>query len=669
MHNLQADQARQVAPRQVATPVRRDAGFGDFFRYHGWLSPGIRLFRALSFQAKSAWISLAFLAPLAFALFYLWSAADGLIGVTNAERQGMTYSALAVKGIELAQLRRLAATTNPAALPDAQTQERDNFAAMSALQQQLGTPFKLEAAFRRASTMQAQLQRDPVAATVAATFDAHSAYIDALLDLNNAIADGSQLSLDPDLDTYHMMNIAILRGPLLGEMVARIGNKGMMAVHGDRLAPQQRDSLMEDMAVQQQLVKEIAASYQQGLASDGVAAASLDIKALVAAMKAQRDMLRAQVLGTAPGTDAPAYLALSSRVFDGMLAGRNKVAAELDGRLQVRIDRLTATIRYQLAVALAFVLVACYLLLSFYKVMMGGLQEVAGHLQQITEGNLTTSPAPWGSDEAAQLMQTMGRMQTSLRNMVGIVIDSSASVQVASEEIAAASNDLSRRTEETAASLEETASSMEEIGSTVQHTAEAVKHAAAIVNDNARAATRGGAVIAQVVTSMGGIDQSSRKIEEIISVIDGIAFQTNILALNAAVEAARAGEQGRGFAVVATEVRNLAHRSASAAKEIKVLIGDSMRQVQAGTLVAAEAATTIADMVSNAARIDSLMADVASSTAEQALGIAQVQRAMETLDTSTQQNAALVEETAAASGTLSDQAHRLNEEISFFKLR
>lgn len=665
MQNIQVYIDRKVAPQ----PVRGEAGFGDFFRYHGWLSPGIRLFRALSFQAKSAWISLAFLAPLIFALCYLWSAADGLIRVTSAERQGLTYSSLVVKGIKLAQLRRLAATTNPAALAGAQTQERANFDAMRAIQTQLGTAFNLEAAFRRASELHIQLQQSAVSPTQSATFDAHSAYIDVLLNLNIAIADGSQLSLDPDLDTYHMMNIAILRGPLQGEMVARIGNKGMMALISRQLAPYQRDSLMEDVAIQKQLVKEIAASYQQGLAADSVAAASLDIKALIAVMEAQREALKDQVLGKELSTDTPGYLALSNRVFDSVMAGQSTVAAELDGRLQARIDRLTATIRFQLAVALAFVLVACYLLLSFYKVMMGGLQEVAGHLQQITEGNLTTAPVPWGSDEAAQLMKTMGRMQTSLRNMVGIVIDSSSSVQVASEEIAAASNDLSRRTEETAASLEQTAASMEEIGSTVQHTAEAVKNAAAIVNNNAGSASRGGAVIAQVVSTMDGIQQSSRKIEEIISVIDSIAFQTNILALNAAVEAARAGEQGRGFAVVATEVRNLAHRSASAAKEIKVLIGDSMEQVRAGTTVAAEAATTIADIVSNAARIDTLMADVASSTAEQALGIAQVQRAMETLDTSTQQNAALVEETAAASGTLSDQAHRLNEEISFFKLR
>ena len=652
----------------VETISRKRLAIGGFFQYHGWLSPGIRLFRSLSFQAKSTWISLAFLAPLALALFYLWSAAESQINATASERLGLTYSDLVVKNLRIAQLRRLAATTRPNELPTAQAQERDNFEAVSKLQEKMGKQFSLDAAFSHVRQLHDQLQAQPVAANAQATFNAHSVYIDALLELNSAIADGSQLSLDPDLDTYHMMNIGILRGPMLDEMIARLRGKGMIALLTQELLPEQRDGLFEDMALQEQMVKEIVASYQQGLAADGIAAASFDLKAIIAATKAQRDALHQQVLGKELGKDAPAYLALSNHALDVTVDGQTRVAAELDRRLQVRIDHITAALRYQMAVSIAFVLLACYLLLAFYKVMMGGLQEVAGHLEQITQGNLTTAPEPWGRDEAAMLMRTMGRMQVSLRQMVGIVIDSSSSVQVASEEIASASLDLSRRTEDTAASLERAAASMEEIGSTARHTAEAVKHAATIVGENTRAATRGGEVISQVVLTMNGIQQSSKKIEEIISVIDSIAFQTNILALNAAVEAARAGEQGRGFAVVATEVRNLAHRSATAAKEIKVLIGDSMQQVKAGNTVAAEAGATIAEIVSNASRIDSLMADVAASTAKQTSGIAQVQHAMETLDQSTQQNAALVEETAAASGTLSDQAQRLNEEISFFKL-
>jgi len=210
---------------------------------------------------------------------------------------------------------------------------------------------------------------------------------------------------------------------------------------------------------------------------------------------------------------------------------------------------------------------------------------------------------------------------------------------------------------------------MEQIASTVKQTAATVDGAMVIVRDNATAATRGGEVMVQVVSTMERIHGSSKKIGEIIGVIDGIAFQTNILALNAAVEAARAGEQGRGFAVVATEVRALAGRSAAAAKEIKSLIGASIEQVEQGNRIAADAGTTIRDIVTNADKIHALMTQISTATREQSAGVAQVGTAVHELDRSTQQNAALVEETSAASATLSDQASRLAQEISFFKLK
>jgi methyl-accepting chemotaxis protein len=336
--------------------------------------------------------------------------------------------------------------------------------------------------------------------------------------------------------------------------------------------------------------------------------------------------------------------------------------------LQARIDHLGARVGFQLAISLAFVALAAYLMLSFYRVMMGGLREVSGHLEEITRGNLTTCPKPWGRDEAAQLMVTMGAMQASLRRIVGLVLQSSRQVQSASEEIASASQDLSGRTEQTAANLEETASSMEQISSTVKQTADTVDGAMTIVRDNASAATRGGDVIGQVVTTMERIHASSNKIGEIIGVIDSIAFQTNILALNAAVEAARAGEQGRSFAVVATEVRALAGRSAMAAKEIKTLITSSIEQVEHGNRIAAHAGTTVREIVTNADKIAGLMNEISTATREQSAGVGQVGSAVQELDRSTQQNAALVEQTAAAAGSLSEQAGRLAEEVSFFRL-
>jgi methyl-accepting chemotaxis protein len=346
----------------------------------------------------------------------------------------------------------------------------------------------------------------------------------------------------------------------------------------------------------------------------------------------------------------------------------HKVLERLDTLLQQRIDRLHASLALDLGVCLFFALAGGYLLLSFYKVVLGGLAEVSGHLKEITAGNLTTAPRPWGKDEAAQLMLTLCEMQTSLRRIVGVVVESASGVQTASAEISSATHDLSRRTEQSAASLEETAASTEQISATARNTASTVDGAMAIVQNNAQAATRGGLVIGEVVNTMGDIRTASNRIGEIIGVIDGIAFQTNILALNAAVEAARAGEQGRGFAVVATEVRALAGRSAAAAKEIKTLIAASLEKVESGTKVVANAGETMSEIVHNAERIGSLMRDISTATREQSAGVGQVGSAVQELDQATQQNAALVEQTAAATSMLTEQADRLAREISFFRV-
>ena len=279
----------------------------------------------------------------------------------------------------------------------------------------------------------------------------------------------------------------------------------------------------------------------------------------------------------------------------------------LEAQLRTRIAGTQATLYGQFGVALFFIALAGYLLFAFCKVMMGGLQEVSGHLKEITRGNLTTAPRPWGTDEAAQLMTTLGEMQTSLRRIVSVVIETAENVQTASGEIASASMDLSQRTEEAAANLQQTSASMAQISASVTQSADTVAQASASVHDNAGAAERSGQAITEVVRTMDDIRSSSGRIGEIIGVIDGIAFQTNILALNAAVEAARAGEHGRGFAVVASEVRALAGRSATAAREIKSLIGASIEQVHGGSAVVGRAGEIMQAVVSNAGRIDKLI--------------------------------------------------------------
>ncbi len=275
-----------------------------------------------------------------------------------------------------------------------------------------------------------------------------------------------------------------------------------------------------------------------------------------------------------------------------------------------------------------------------------------------------------GADRApaGSVMAALGHMQSSLANVVTQVRHASDSIATGSAQIASGNADLSQRTEEQASNLQQTAASMEQMNSTVKNNADTARQATQLATSASVAAQKGGQVVGQVVSTMNDITNSSRKIADIIGVIDGIAFQTNILALNAAVEAARAGEQGRGFAVVASEVRTLAQRSAEAAKEIKSLIGASVERVEAGSRLVGEAGSNMDDIVSQVKRVADLIAEISSATLEQTTGIGQVSEAVTQLDQATQQNAALVEESAAAGDSLKQQAVRLAEVVSVFKL-
>jgi methyl-accepting chemotaxis protein len=296
------------------------------------------------------------------------------------------------------------------------------------------------------------------------------------------------------------------------------------------------------------------------------------------------------------------------------------------------------------------------------------IREAVALAQTVAAGDLSSRIEVRSEDETGQLMAALKQMTESLNKIVGEVRQGTDSIATASGEIASGNLDLSSRTEQQAGSLEETASSMEELTSTVKQNADNARQANVLAGSASEVAVKGGHVVSQVVDTMGAINASARKIVDIIGVIDGIAFQTNILALNAAVEAARAGEQGRGFAVVATEVRNLAQRSAAAAKEIKVLIGDSVAAVETGSKLVDQAGATMSDIVASVARVTDIMSEITAASQEQEAGIDQINQAISEMDSVTQQNAALVEEAAAAAGSLREQAGSLAQAVSIFKL-
>ena len=370
----------------------------------------------------------------------------------------------------------------------------------------------------------------------------------------------------------------------------------------------------------------------------------------------------------------------ASKIFDTVFrpgtAKYQELIVELLKMQRAKIDAAAAHINDVAASSRTLLLTLAALVLAFGVTsawllttgITGPLQQAVVAARRVASGDLTGHIDDSAKDETGQLLSALKEMNAALLGIVTEVRSGTDHITTSSSEIAQGNQDLSRRTEQQAGALEETASSMEELTSTVKHNADNARQANQLAASAAQVAVKGGEVVAQVVGTMDSINQSSSKIVDIIAVIDGIAFQTNILALNAAVEAARAGEQGRGFAVVASEVRNLAQRSASAAKEIKALIGDSVEKVNLGSKLVADAGSTMGEIVASVQKVSDMISEITAASSEQSAGINEVNHAIGSMDAVTQQNAALVEEAAAAAESMQQQAAALAQAVSVFKV-
>lgn len=372
-----------------------------------------------------------------------------------------------------------------------------------------------------------------------------------------------------------------------------------------------------------------------------------------------------EAANTAVAETLPA-LDLVQETVSQILLLQDKVVEERGAEI---IEKINITNKASVGLGIAAVLIGIGLAFGITRSITRPIGEAVKIAQTVAAGDLTAQIETDAKDETGDLLLALKDMNDSLVRIVREVRAGTDTIATASSQIAAGNLDLSSRTEEQASSLEETASSMEELTSTVRQNADNARHADQLAVSASDVAIKGGTVMIQVVDTMGSISESAKKIAEIIGVIDGIAFQTNILALNAAVEAARAGEQGRGFAVVASEVRNLAQRSAGAAKEIKILINDSVEKVDAGSRLVDQAGTTMDEVVASVKRVSDIIGEITAASQEQSAGIEQINKAITQMDEVTQQNASLVEEAAAAAGSLQDQASNLAQVVSVFKLK
>ncbi|MDH4418690.1 MAG: methyl-accepting chemotaxis protein [Acidovorax sp.] len=475
-------------------------------------------------------------------------------------------------------------------------------------------------------------------------------------------------------------------------------NAGLKSVYDDRVVPLKQIKVVADMYAVNVVdtahkVRDGAMTPAQGLQSVADARKAIDANwsaylathlvpeeaQLIARFKplqVKADAATETLVGLFKSGDLPALTSYAAKEIYPAIDPLQEVLGQL---IEVQLNYAkaeydSAATRFQTLRALTLAAVVLGTLLA---VLMGGamIRQISRSLRnavQITDavaqGDLTVPIQARGKDEIAQLLGGLTTMRDNLAHVVSGVRANAQGVASASAEIASGNNDLSDRTEQQASALQETAASMEELSSTVKQNADNARQANQLAMSASTVAGQGGDVVAEVVTTMKGINDSSKKIADIISVIDGIAFQTNILALNAAVEAARAGEQGRGFAVVAGEVRNLAQRSAAAAKEIKTLITDSVERVEQGTVLVDKAGTTMTEVVGAIRRVTDIMGEISAASSEQSTGVSQVGEAVTQMDQVTQQNAALVEEMAAAAGSLSHQAQALVGAVAVFKL-
>jgi methyl-accepting chemotaxis protein len=553
-------------------------------------------------------------------------------------------------------------------IPAKQAAIAQDIEALEALESRYGQELRSAESWRRVKTAWDDLKPQALTLEPEDSFASHTAMLVDVLDFMAYIADTSGLLLDPEREGAELVDLAVIELPIVAEHLSALQERATgIATHGDLTS-----GLKTELIGQLALVEEALATIdgpETGL--PGPLATIRD--ELLTKAKRFTEMVDAGLIQVAEGAPIAVEATQVSAAGDEAIAAAFKLAdtatASLDDILSERVRHLSQDQYVPLIPAFCLMLAGLAVGIAVTRNVESSVEAAAAVASAIAHGDLSSTITVSGRDEGAWLLHELETMQGKLTEVTIEVRRTAAAVYSGAHQIVQGNTDLSTRTEEQASSLEETASSMEQFTGTVRQNADNAREANQLSVGAQEQAERGGAVVNAAIAAMAESNAAAKRIADIIGVIDEIAFQTNLLALNAAVEAARAGEQGRGFAVVAAEVRNLAQRSAGAAKEIKHLIEDSLRKVEDGSRLVDQSGAALGEIVGSVKKVSGIIAEIAAASLEQASGIEQVNRAIAQMDQATQQNAALVEQAAAASESLEEQANHLTEIMEFFKIR
>ena len=641
------------------------------------IAPGVHVMRRLSLVQKFLLVSFFLLVPLAYTALLYFNETQKQIGFMSSERDGLRYLRPLVKLGRLAQEHRgltdLIAKGYEQKKPiraEIQQKIRATIADINLIEKELGPSYGSATLWGKVTSKLNRLTVNDESQDPEGTFGQDVELVKEIQNLINLVTLKSNLLLDSDPVSYLLMDIVTNNLPKLSERVAVARSVGIGFVMRTDLTPDDRARLIVLESLARERYLDLRSNVETAIAESSELKVELDeiVKGLADVSQFLSDMPFITSAGGLSVITAEAYFKSGAAAFDQLGRASERALPHLDNLISKRIKKYHQQNLLIQGVAFFCLLLAFYLFFAFYYTVKSGIAFLKKALGRVAEGDLTGKIDARATDEIGSLTLTLRDTQTRLAELTLEINRAAEHVYLASNQISDANENLSQRTESQASTIEQTSASLEELTSTVRRNAESANDANELSQDSARTAEDGRVSMKHLAVTMSEIESSTAKIGEIISLIDNIAFQTNILALNAAVEAARAGEQGRGFAVVAAEVRNLAHHSADAAKQIKGLVAQTREKVSVGVHSVDDTLKTIQESLIGTKRVAALMIEIAAASREQSDGIGQVNRAVIQMDDANQQNAAMVQQATATTESLKDQANALVSTVGRFKV-